>query len=253
MTASFNHVATTHNQFIANNLQMPKFAYNMPMPGGVNYTQNITIKNGLNGFGGFALGALGAMNGGSVFCGTPEIYGNPGGCGIFGGYNPMMGGGMGFGMGSGSPFIDTNISSSRGFGPFGGYNSFSMSQEVNDMGKGFIIGKLGTGIANIFVNKKNGNPIQNFYNGMNNGVYGMLNQKNAAQQINNQNSANNVDFKKNLQGIYSEYTVLDNEDGTFSLTKGDNTIYKKGTFEELTNAAIKAGEATTATDSKDEA
>ena len=252
MTASFNHVLTTHNQFIANNLQMPKFANNMPMPRGVNYTQNITIKNGLNGFGGFALGALGAMNGGSVFGSGFGMYNNIGGCGTFGGYNPMMGVGMGFGMGSGSPFVDTNISSGRGFGPFGGYNSFSMSQEVNDMGKGFIIGKLGTGIANIFVNKKNGNPVQNFYNGMNNGVYGMFNQKNAAQ-INNQNTANNINFKDNLQKIYSKYTVIDNKDGTFSLTKGDNTIYKKGTFDELTSAALEAGEATPATDSKDEA
>ena len=76
--------------------------------------------------------------------------------------------------------------------------------------------------------------------GIGSSVYGTLNQASMNQQA--QNPIENQ--KAKLKTIYSAYTVLDNEDGTFSLTKGDNTIYKKGTFEELTNAALEAGKTT---------
>ena len=79
-----------------------------------------------------------------------------------------------------------------------------------------------------------------FNSGFGNGIYGMLNQTPINQQAQNPIE----DQKAKLKTIYSAYTVLDNGDGTFSLTKGDDTIYKKGTYKELTDAALEAGKTT---------
>ena len=55
----------------------------------------------------------------------------------------------------------------------------------------------------------------------------------------------------NLKGIYSKYTILNNGNGTYSLTKGDGKVYKTGTFAELKEAAENAGKESQGVDSED--
>lgn len=75
-----------------------------------------------------------------------------------------------------------------------------------------------------------------FNTGINSGVYGMLN--GASMQGKNP-AADAADHKANLEAVFSGkgYKVIDNKDGTFSLTKGDGTVDKTGSYADLIKGA----------------
>lgn len=145
-------------------------------------------------------------------------------------------------FGNNNPMFDTTFSTTQRRGPFGSFGSMTYSNNLNTFGKATILGQLGSGIANIFLNKSNLNPIQKFNIGINTGVYGLLNNNGFGGVGGGAIAQGPQRDLSNLKAIYNKYTIIDNGNGTYSLTKGDGKIYKTGTFEELKKAAEKAGE-----------
>ena len=154
-------------------------------------------------------------------------------------------------FGNNNPMFDSTFSTTQRRGPMGNFATMSYSNSLNTFGKATILGQLGSGIASIFFNKSNLNPIQKFNIGVNSGVYGLLN-NNMGFGGNPmlQGSQQQQDIA-NLKGIYSKYTILNNGNGTYSLTKGDGKVYKTGTFAELKEAAENAGKESQGVDSED--
>lgn len=163
---------------------------------------------------------------------------------------PLFGGGFN---------VTNNITIKNGIGGFGGFalgllNGLSGDSGFNNFGmnnfamNGFA--PIGFGNYSPFAfggtnvgpfqlggfNTGNGTMATNMFGGsiFNTGIYG----NGFVQQE-----------KSDLKSVYKDYTILDNRDGTYSLTKGDGTVSKTGTFEELMDEAKKAGETSQGTES----
>ena len=139
----------------------------------------------------------------------------------------------------------TNVTVKNGIGGFWGFMGGLMSGltgnsifgGMNSFGMGGFGGLFGMGGMSPFGMGMGMPMFGGFNTGLGSGVFGMLNgaQMGGAGQAQNSEASN-------LQQVFSKYKVLTNSDGTYSLTKGDATIFKSGTYEELLNFAKEAGE-----------
>ena len=168
---------------------------------------------------------------------------------------PMFGGGYN---------ITNNITIKNGFGGFGG---FAMGL-LNGLSGGSIFGNFGMGGFNSFgmggmptfgmggmspfgLGGMFMQPVQlggfKYGNGtMSTSIFG------GGSTFNNGIYGNNPMQKEisDLKSIYKEYSILDNGNGTYTLTKGNATVFKTGTYEELLDAAKKAGEKSEGTETE---
>ena len=133
-----------------------------------------------------------------------------------------------------NPYFNTSMTTQSTRTPWGRFNSFQMSNELSAMGKGALFGNLTFGLANIFLNKGYQSPFAGLFGGQS-GYYN--NSLASTVEAGNQNN------KANLQAFFPNCTIQQNPDKTYNIVDKNGDIIHSGSYEDLQQIKVDAGEA----------